>query len=301
MPAKHKILITGSSGMLGIDLFSELDGDYDIYGADLVKRETSAVKRFIKCDITNEKRTLCVLSKIRPDLVIHTAAWTDVDGCESDNDKAYRINSFGAENIALGCKETGATLVYISTDFVFDGKKQRPYKETDRTNPLSVYGESKLLGENAVERILAGYFTVRTGWLYGKNGKNFVDTIIGNAGTKKELKVVNDQAGSPTYTKDLAKAIHKLLDIVFTKNEKRKTKYGIYHVSNSGTVSWFEYAKTILELTGSNTKVVPITSEKLNRPAKRPAMSVLDNSKFTGFTGYKMRHWKEALKEYISC
>ena len=309
MPAKHKVLITGSSGMLGTDLCQALRSEYEIYGIDISSRaglnlpynSASAVQRYYQCDITNESETLSVLSKIKPDIVIHTAAWTDVDGCELGKDKAYKINSEGTENVALGCKETGATLIYISTDFVFDGKKKSAYKETDETGPLSIYAESKLLGENAIDRILTGYFIIRTGWLYGKNGKNFVDTIIEKAGLKKELRVVDDQVGSPTYTKDLAKAIHKLLDIVFTKYEIRNTKYGIYHVTNSGSVSWYEYAKTILKLAGSKTKVVPITSEELNRPADRPAMSVLDNSKFTAFTGYKMRPWKDALKEYLSC
>ena len=290
--------------MLGTDLCEELGGDYEIWGVDLRTRAVRSEAKpprmgqerrstsFIKCDITNKDETLSVFSKIKPDLVIHTAAWTDVDGCELGKDKAYKINSEGTENIALGCKETGATLVYISTDFVFDGKKRSPYKETDQANPLSIYADSKLLGENAIDRIVAGYLIIRTGWLYGRNGKNFVDTIIEKAGIEKELKVVDDQVGSPTYTKDLAKATHVLINKMNTSSE-------IYHVSNSGSVSWYEYAKAILKLAGSKTKVIPITSKELNRPAKRPAMSVLDNSKFTGFTGYKMRNWKTALKDYI--
>ena len=312
MSKKHKVLITGSSGMLGTDLCEELGGDYEVWGIDLrtraVRSEAEPPRKgqehksisFVKCDITDEKETLSVFAKIKPDIVIHTAAWTDVDGCELGKDKAYKINSEGTENVALGCKETGATIVYISTDFVFDGKKRTPYKETDRTNPLSVYAESKSLGENAIDRILTGYFIIRTGWLYGKNGKNFVDTIIAKAGFEKELRVVDDQAGSPTYTKDLAKAIHELLNKIRSQGPVISSYGpGIYHVSNSGSVSWYEYAKVILSLSGSKTKVVPMTSRELNRPAERPAMSVLDNSKFTGFTGYKMRNWKEALEDYI--
>ena len=320
MSKKHKVLITGSSGMLGTDLCRELGGDYEVYGIDnrsraglnLPYNSAPAEQRYYKCDITDEAETLRVFTETKPDFVIHTAAWTDVDGCELGKDKAYKINSEGTENVALGCKETGATLIYISTDFVFDGKKRSPYKETDRTNPLSIYAESKLLGENAIDRILTGYFIVRTGWLYGKNGKNFVDTIIAKAGTEKELKVVDDQVGSPTYTVDLAKAIRRLLKSAREKlvnrgragfnlpYNKLPEVCGIYHISNSGSVSWYEYAKTILKLTGSTMKVVPITSEELNRPANRPAMSVLDNSKFIKLTGYKMRNWKEALKDYIT-
>ncbi len=296
-----KVLITGSSGMLGTDLCRELGGDYEVYGADVVAscQLPVASKSFV-CDITDAKNISNVISKVKPDLVIHTAAWTDVDGCELGKDKAYKINSFGAENVALGCKQTGAVLIYISTDFVFDGKAKSAYRETDKPNPVSIYGDSKLLGENAIDRILTGYFIIRTGWLYGKSGKNFVDTIIEKAGLEKELKVVDDQVGSPTYTKDLTKAIRILLDRSQLPVASGQ-RHGIYHVSNSGSVSWYEYAKTILKLTGSETKIIPITSKELNRPAKRPAMSVLDNSKFTAFTGYKMRDWKEALKDYLLC
>ena len=294
-PMAGQVLITGSSGMLGIDLCEELAGDYEVYGADLV-----ANKNFI-CDITDRKSISDVITKVKPDVVIHTAAWTDVDGCELVKNKAYRINSIGAENVALGCKAAGAALIYISTDFVFDGKKKSAYKETDRPNPLSVYADSKFKGEEAVKKAIKNYFIIRTSWLYGKNGKNFVDTIIEKSKTDKELRVVDDQVGSPTYTVDFAKAIHVLLDRVFVKREASSVKrYGIYHITNSGSVSWYEYAKTILGLTGSDSRALPISSKELNRPAKRPAMSVLDNSKFIALTGYRMRNWKTALKEYLS-
>jgi dTDP-4-dehydrorhamnose reductase len=301
-PMAGSILIVGSSGMLGTDLCQELDGDYEVYGIDnrsraglnLPYNSTPIAQRYFECDITDKKSVSEVISKVRPEIVIHTAAMTDVDGCERDSKKAYAINSTGTENVALACKDIGAAMFYISTDFVFDGTKSEPYVETDAPSALSVYGKSKLKGEEAVQRNVKKYFILRTSWLYGKNGKNFVDTIIKNSKTEAELKVVNDQVGSPTYTKDLSMAIHKLLDGSFSK-------YGIYHVSNAGAVSWFEYAKAILKLSGSNTKVSPISSQDLNRPAKRPAMSVLDNSKFAALTGYKMRGWEEALKEYISC
>ena len=211
--------------------------------------------------------------------------------------------------MALACAAAGAALIYISTDFVFDGKKKKPYKETDRTGPLNVYGDSKLKGEAAVKKAAKRYLILRTSWLYGKHGKNFVDTIIGKAKTVKVIKVVDDQVGSPTYTKDLAKAIHVLIhrvggDVGSNASPARwaskpRRWAGIYHISNSGSVSWFDYAKEILRLAGSKTKVVPISSRELARPARRPTMSVLDNSKFNRFTGYKMRHWRKALKEYV--
>jgi len=283
--------------MLGLDLCQELGQDYAVEGADMAAPACRDAKFYLG-DITDRNNITGIVAEARPDLVIHAAALTNVDGCESDKAGAYRINAEGAGNVALACKETGAALVYISTDFVFDGKKGRPYKETDRTAPLSVYGDSKLKGEELVRKVLKNYFILRTSWLYGANGKNFVDTIVAKASTEKVLRVVDDQVGSPTYTKDLARAIHKLLDII-TSHEPRATSHGIYHVSNSGKVSWYDYAKEILKIAGLKTKVVPISSEELNRPAKRPAMSMLDNSKFSRFTGYRMRGWKAALKDYL--
>jgi dTDP-4-dehydrorhamnose reductase len=250
---------------------------------------------------------LRVIKKARPDIVIHAAAMTDVDGCELDSKKAYKINAEGAKNVALACRSAGAALIYISTDFVFDGKKKSAYKETDKTNPLSIYGDSKLKGELAVKKALKRYFILRTSWLYGRNGKNFVDTIITKAKSEKLLKVVDDQVGSPTYTKDLAKAIHALLQRIQPRPGHPAGLYrpglgigfGVYHVSNSGAVSWFNYAREILKLAGSGTKVIPISSKELARPANRPAMSVLDNTKFVKLTGYKMRSWQKALKDYV--
>ncbi|MDD5423181.1 MAG: NAD(P)-dependent oxidoreductase, partial [Candidatus Omnitrophica bacterium] len=164
---------------------------------------------------------------------------------------------------------------------------------------LSVYGDSKLKGEEAVKNISKKHFIVRTSWLYGKHGKNFVDTILLKAKALQTLKVVDDQSGTPTYTKDLAKALHALLDKIFTPGGVQAADYGIYHVSNSGSVSWCDYAKEIISSAGLKVKVEPISSKELDAPANRPAMSVLDNSKFAGFTGYRMKGWKDALREYL--
>ena len=286
-----RILITGSSGMLGVDLSQELYHDYKVFGADILRRASFGVCGFYKLDITKKHNVSALIKNLNPDVVIHAAAWTDVDGCELDPKRAYRINSEGTKNVAHACKSIGATLIYISTDFVFDGRRKTPYKEADKTNPLNIYADSKLKGELAIKRILKKYLILRTGWLYGKHGKNFVDTIIAKAKKEKVLKVVNDQVGSPTYTKDLAEAIRVLL--------KKSIDRGIYHVSNSGSVSWYDYAKDILKLSKSQTIVAPISSKELDRPAKRPKMSVLDNAKFIKLTGHKMRNWQEALKDYV--
>jgi dTDP-4-dehydrorhamnose reductase len=311
MPPRYKVLITGSSGMLGVDLSQELDGKFEVFGMDVVRRSSSVVRKFYKCDITKKQEVADFIKRVNSDIVIHAAAWTDVDGCELDPKKAYKVNSEGTKNVALACKSAGVPLIYISTDFVFDGKKKSAYVEDDRTNPISAYGDSKLKGEEAVRDILKEYYILRTSWLYGRHGKNFVDTILAKAKSEKALQVVNDQVGSPTFTRDLAKAIRALLDTFSSKlpgphstragaGEARSSKgYGIYHVSNAGSVSWYEYAKEILRLARSGTKVDPISSKKMGRPAKRPAMSALDNSKFIKFTGYRMRNWKEALRDYI--
>lgn len=299
--------------MLGVDLSQCLYHDHEVFGADIIHRSchagrqaSFAIRGFYKLDITKKQNVLTIFRNLNPDVIIHAAAWTDVDGCEFDPKKAYRINGEGTKNVAIACKAIGATLIYLSTDFVFDGKKKNPYKEADKTNPLGIYADSKLKGEAVVKRILKKYFILRTSWLCGKHGKNFVDTILKKAKTEKVLKVVDDQVGSPTYAKDLAKAICVLISVIVrspakggTTKQSQKIEYGIYHVSNSGAVSWYDYAKEILKLTGSRTKVVPISSKELDRPAKRPKMSILDNSKFVKFTGYKMRNWQEALKEYV--
>ncbi len=175
---KPRILITGSSGMLGSDLSQELDNNYIIYGVDVAPSSQLPAPSFYRCDITDTKAVAEAVAKIRPSVLIHAAAWTNVDGCESDKEKAYKINSEGTKNVVSACKKADAILIYISTDFVFDGRKKIPYKETDRPRPLSIYGKSKFNGEKAVKKALKKYFIIRTSWLYGRRGKNFVDTIL---------------------------------------------------------------------------------------------------------------------------
>ena len=299
MLKKYRVLITGSGGMLGIALSRELTKDYEVVGLDIAQSPRLKAQSYIVADIIDRKKIAHILKRVKPHVVIHTAAWTDVDGCEFDKKKAYEINAEATSNVAIACKAEGAILVYISTDFVFDGKKKRPYKESDLPRPLGVYADSKLKGEKAVESLLKKYFILRTSWLYGPSGKNFVNTILEKGREKHVLEVVNDQVGSPTYAKDFAKAIHVLVDRMFQGSGAGFQGSGIYHVTNSGSVSWYEYAKYILKLKKLSTKVIPIKSKVLGRPAVRPAMSVLDNSKFVKFTGHRMRNWKLALKEYL--
>lgn len=298
---KKRVLVIGSSGMLGVDLCAELRTSCDVRGADIVPdpagRGSSAGKRalrFLGCDITDRNSVARVIRTARPDIAILTAAWTDVDGCERDPQRAYRVNAVGPRHVARACRAAGIPLIFISTDFVFSGKKRTPYRETDETGPLSIYGDSKLQGERAVLRELPDAVIVRTSWLYGRHGKNFVDTIIAKGKTEPVLKVVDDQAGSPTYTRDLAAALHALVRPLLAG-----TARGIYHVSNRGRVSWYGYARAILREAGVKARVVPIASRELARPARRPSMSEMDTSKFRSATGYVMRHWKSALRDYI--
>lgn len=305
---KRKILVTGASGMLAFDLCLELSSDYDVIGFDILDPKDHvrcALSGFIKCDMTDREATVSAIKDACPDIILHAACWTDVDGCEKDKDKAAKINIDGTKHIAAAARELNIPILFISTDFVFNGRKNGPYLPDDRPDPISFYGYTKFEGEKEVAA-LNNYIIVRTSWLYGVNGRNFVDAILGKARTEKALKVVNDQAGSPTYTKDLSKAIKALLGYInFPRFENRKSKIEnsdrIYHISNKGTVSWFEYAKEILKLAGINDVTVqPITSEELNRPAKRPGFSGLDTSGFEKCTGHKLREWTDALKEYLN-
>lgn len=291
---RKKILVTGSSGMLGSDLCRELSRDYEVMGLDLSNRPSSVVSRpsFLECDITDRDSAFKSIVSAGPGLIIHAAAWTDVDGCECDPEKAERINGEGSGNIASASAKLGIPLIYISTDFVFDGSKKTPYTEKDLTAPLSIYGKSKFAGE-AKTAALNKYMIVRSGWLYGRDGKNFPEAILKKAEREKEIRVVDDQAGTPTYTKDFARAIGRLISVGTDVSE-------IYHISNKGEVSWFEYAKEILKIAGINdVKVVPIKTKESGRPAERPHFSVLDNTKFEKAIGSAMRPWQEALREYM--
>jgi dTDP-4-dehydrorhamnose reductase len=226
-----------------------------------------------------------------PDMIIHCAALTNVDFCETNPEINYRVNALGTENVALAAQKVKASLVYISTDYVFDGEKGSPYIEYDLPRPLNHYGLAKLAGERIVQSLLDRYFIVRTSWLCNKEGKNFVNTILRLAKEKDEFRVVNDQIGTPTYAPDLAQCISKLIETDY---------YGIYHASNEGFCSWYDFAREILELAGfKKVRVIPITSEEYGGPTKRPKYSVLDNFCLRERGIFQMRDYRIALKEFF--
>ncbi len=275
-----RVLVVGAKGMLGSDLMRSLSNTQQVIGTD--------VEDF---DITSQKETLEALLNIRPEWVINVAAYTQVDRCEEEIELAFRVNAEGVKNLALACKEVQAKLFHVSTDYVFDGKKQKPYVEEDTPVPISIYGQSKLKGESCIHEILDDFIIIRIAGLYGKGGTNFVNTIIKAAQEKDELTVVNDQWVSPTYTVDLSKAIGVLI---------KGSPKGIFHVVNNGYCTWYQFACKILEFAGRTSRVVSISSDQLNRPAKRPDFSVLDCKKFNKVTGMKMRSWEEAIIDYIA-
>ena len=275
-----KILITGSKGQLGSELVELLSKDNEVYGFG-----------HKELDVTDKNLVINTVSKIIPDVIIYSAAFTNVDGCESNIKTAFDVNIIGTGNVAIASKKNKSKMVYISTDYVFDGKKNSPYLESDIPNPVSIYGISKYGGELIVKHFLNNFFIVRTSWLYSKRGKNFVNTILNIAKNKKELKVVYDQVGCPTYAPDLANAISALISTKY---------YGIYHITNSGECSWYEFAKKILEYAEiKDIKVTPISTEELNRQAPRPKYSVLKNFNLEKKKIYKMRNWELALKDFF--
>ena len=274
-----KILITGSNGMLGHDLTEVLKDNHELV---LTTSKT--------LDITDKDNVFDVISENKPDIVINSAAYTDVDGCESNPDLAYDVNGEGVKNLALACREVDCPLVHISTDYVFNGENTRPWVEDDETGPISVYGKSKLKGEAYIQEILDRYFILRTAWLYGINGRNFPKTMLELAQNHSEITVVYDEVGTPTYTPDLARAISELIETDY---------YGIYHLTNSGNCSWCEFARYIFEVAGADVNVVPVTASEFARPAPRPHYSVLENGNWIKNGFEPLRDYKEAVKEYI--
>jgi len=273
-----KIAVTGSNGMLGYDINKVFAED------ELISLTRNDL------DITDLDNSLDLIKKIKPDYLIHSAAFTDVDASELDPEQAFLVNGIGTRNLTIACEESKCPIIYISSDYVFEGIKKEPYNEWDSRNPVNQYGRSKLLGENFVTSLTNRFYIVRTSWLYGHNGKNFVDTISRLLPEKDEIDVVNDQTGSPTYTYDLAVKLKELVG----------RGYGIYHAANSSSCSWYEFAREIANIRGSKTKVTPVTSEKFKRPAKRPSFSVLGNTMLKLEGVGELRHWKEALRAYMN-
>ena len=273
-----RVALTGSGGMLGNDIKSVFDRDVDLVNF------TSKEFDITDLDAVSEK-----IREAGPDYLIHSAAYTDVDGCERDPEKALLVNGIGTRNIVMACENIKCPVLYISTDYVFDGTKGSPYREWDSPNPINQYGVSKLLGEHFVMALTNRFYIVRTSWLYGRNGNNFVDTISRLISERDEIDVVHDQIGSPTFTYDLAVKLKELIG----------RGYGIYHITNSSHCSWYEFAVEIAKLRSDKTRINPITTDRLKRPARRPLYSVLDNTMLMLDGMKKLRHWKEALGEYL--
>lgn len=273
-----KVLIIGAKGMLGKELVKVFSAqkNYEIIGTDLQD-----------FDITKKDQVFENVKKIGPQIVINAAAFTKVDDCEKEKEICMKVNGKAVRFIAQVCKKIDAILVHYSTDYIFSGEKKEGYQEEEKNfQPINVYGQSKLLGEHGLLKNTDRFYLIRTAWLYGKNGKNFVDTMLELAKKMPEIKVVNDQTGSPTYAVDLAKRTRELLESNYP--------FGIYHITNDGAVTWYEFAKKIFEIAKINVKVIPVTSNEFPRPAKRPKHSVLVNTKLPS-----SRKWNIALKEYL--
>lgn len=275
---KMRIALTGSEGMLGYAV-KRIFTDVELIAFS--RRDF---------DITNCNSTALKIKEIKPDYLLHAAAYTDVDGCELNPEKAYLVNGIGTRNVVMACEAINCPMIYMSTDYVFNGKKKEPYNEWDIPDSINKYGLSKLIGERFVTSLTNRFYIVRTSWLYGKNGKNFVDSIIKLAVKNKKIDVVNDQVGSPTYTYDLAVKLRELID----------KGYGVYHITNSSKCSWYEFAVEIVKLKSIQAKIRPVTSDRFIRPAKRPALSVLGNTMLQLEKIKKLRSWKKALKDYLS-
>ncbi len=275
-----RVLVTGVKGQLGSDIAAELKlRAEECIGADIAD-----------FDITDRGATVGTIKKYMPDCVIHCAAFTDVNGAEEKRGLCERINVLGTENVALACNEADAKLIYISTDYVFNGEGMRPYEPDDERDPINFYGMTKSLGEDKVRSICPKHFIVRTSWVFGKNGNNFVKTMLRFGEQMKGLTVVDDQIGSPTYTPDLARL---LCDMAATE------RYGTYHATNEGFCSWYDFAKKIMELSGIGCIVKPIASKDYPSPAKRPQNSRLSKEKLVQNGFYKLPPWEDALKRFI--
>jgi dTDP-4-dehydrorhamnose reductase len=271
-----RIVITGAYGQLGRSLQNVLVG-HEILLVDLPEHDIT------RLDI------IAAIAAFQPDVVIHAGAFTDVDGCELDPDAAYMVNALGTRNVAVACQRCDAPMLYVSTDYVFDGQKEGPYSEFDEPNPINVYGRSKLIGERIVRDLLSRFYIVRTAWLYAQGGNNFVAKILSLAGERDELSVVTTEVGSPTYAPDLAEAIVRLIEYPL---------YGIYHLVNEGSCSRYEFASKILEFAGkSGFPLHPV--QTYDRPTRVPANASLRNFCAATQLGIRLRPWEEALRSYF--
>lgn len=284
-----KILTVGSDGQLGLEITKRLLS-YRRVDFETFELNSAAL------DITDKILVAGMIDKIKPQVIINCAAYTNVDGAEDDYEKAFKVNALGPRNLAIAAESVAAKLIHISTDYVFDGRgilsngEKRPYREYDLPNPVNAYGSTKLLGENYVRDFCSQYIIIRTSWLYGENGNNFVKTILKAAQEKGRLQVVTDQIGNPTSAEDLSEHILKLA---------LTDEYGVYHCTGNGSCTWYDFALKIVEYAGIHCMVEPVTSEQFIRKAKRPAYSCLDNLMLRNTIGDDMRNWEKALYDFI--
>lgn len=274
--------MTGARGMLGTDLICLLEeNEHEVFATDIQE-----------LDITRKESLHEMVGAIFPDAIINCAAYTNVDKAEEEPDKAFRINGLAVRNLALVCRDLGIDLCHISTDYVFDGEKNGAYVPDDPPHPINTYGASKLAGENHIREILTKFYIVRTSWLYGKYGKNFVYTILRLAKEKKELKVVDDQIGSPTWTVTLSRVIERLI---------RTKKFGIYHATDQteNGISWYDFAKEIVGLLGLRAEIIPIKTKDFPRPARRPLNSLFDLTVVESILDQKLPTWKDSLRTFL--
>lgn len=281
-----KIMITGCNGQLGRALNRLYEREQDI---TLLNTDVFPGENIVPLDITDVDAVLSFVRERRPDAIINCAAHTNVDKCETDIDNAYKINAVGPRNLSIAAAETGARLMHISTDYVFPGTENRPLTEFDAVGPTSMYGKTKLAGEEFVREFSEKHFIIRTAWLYG-DGQNFVKTMLRLAEDHREVNVVKDQFGTPTSAVELAKAVKYLLP---TEN------YGLFHGTCEGSCSWADFAAEIFRLAGKDTKVNYITTEEFASPTKRPAYSILDNYMLRLTTDFTFAPWQDAIEEYM--
>ncbi len=283
-----KIMITGALGQLGLALYRLLKDKpcYELLRTDAVPSEDGAIQAL---DITKEEEVKAYVERMTPEIIINCAAFTAVDLCETEEEKAYRINALGPFYLAEAAQKTGAKLVHISTDYVFDGRANSPYTETSPTNPVSAYGRTKQAGDELVQKNCSRYFILRTAWIYG-DGKNFVKTMLRLAQNSDKIRVVADQFGTPTSALELARTICFLMET---------ESYGIYHATCEGSTNWYDFACTIFRAAGLEVQVEAISSSEYAAPAPRPMYSILDNKALRDRHQYYMKDWKDAFYEYM--
>ncbi len=303
-----RFVVTGAQGQLGMELVRALAGRGPASRLSAVARRQAGggagweVIGTTTADLdVTDPRCADRLASLRPDWVVHAAGATDVDGCEREPARAMAVNGEGTRRVAEGCRRAGAGLLYVSTDYVFDGEKGSPYTEDDAPAPLNAYGRSKLLGEQATRTVTSGWAIVRTAWLFGVHGRNFVKVILEKAAAGERLRVVDDQLGSPTYAADLADAVAVLLSRLSAGGAQAEGLAGLYHVTNHGACSWYEFARQILLLSGrAPTALSRIPSGEFHRPARRPAYSVLENAAWRAAGLPVLRPWPEALAAMLA-